>query len=451
MSAQISLERASAAPRYRALGLEEALARPELARLGPEQKAEMRLVARVLPFRVSEHALEALIDWQRIPQDPLFRLLFPRRELLPPAEFEALAALERSGADERRMAAHVTALRARLNPDPAAQLELNRPWIDGAPASGLQHKYAETVLFFPAAGQTCHAYCAFCFRWPQFVGEPAHKQAEPDSARLLRYLAEHREVRDLLVTGGDPLVMAAERLEALLLPLLGEAYEHVAHLRIGTKALSFWPRRFLSDPDSERLLALFTRLVAAGKHLALMIHADHPRELEHPLTREAIRRLRATGAVLRLQSPLLAGVNDSSELLLELWERATDLGLVPYYLFVARDTGAHAGFRLPLARALELFQGAYARCSGLARTVRGPVMSATPGKLEILGLSGPPGEPRFLLRFLQARDPAWVLRPFEARFDPQAAWFDELRPAGERWFFESAMAERFARARRAGG
>lgn len=447
MTAEISLPRASTAPRYRALGLEEVLARPELARIPPERRAEMRRVARVLPFRVSEHALEALVDWERAPDDPLFRLLFPRRELLPPAEYQALEALERSGADEQRLSAHVSALRARLNPDPAAQLELNRPWIDGVAASGLQHKYAETVLFFPAAGQTCHAYCAFCFRWPQFVGDQALKQAEPDAARLLRYLAEHPEVRDLLVTGGDPLVMASERLEALLLPLLGEAFDHVAHLRIGTKALSFWPRRFLTDPDSERLLGLFSRLVAAGKHLSLMVHADHPRELEHPLTQSAIARLRATGAVLRLQSPLLAGVNDSAELLLELWERATDLGLVPYYLFVARDTGAHAGFRLPLARAFELYREAYARCSGLARTVRGPVMSATPGKIEIVGIVGPPGEQRFLLRFLQARDPAWVLRPFEARFDAQATWFDQLEPAEGRWFFEAAMAERFARAR----
>lgn len=440
-------ERSSAAPRYRALSIDEALARPELRRLPEELRHGMRIVARVLPFRVSEHALEHLVDWSQAPDDALFRLLFPRRELLPREDFDALEALLASDPRPEQVEQHVADLRRRLNPDPSAQLELNRPLIAGAPASGLQHKYSSTLLYFPAAGQTCHAYCSFCFRWPQFVGEPALKQSEPDASRLYRYLLEHREISDLLVTGGDPLVMGAERLEALLLPLLGNEFEHVKHLRLGTKALSFWPRRFVTDPDAERLLALFARLVSAGKHLALMMHVDHPRELEHPLTLEAIRRLRATGAVLRQQAPLLQGINADAAILRQLWERSTHLGLVPYYLFMARDTGAHAGFKVTLEQALELYRQAFSESTGLARTVRGPVMSATPGKVELLDILGTGSDQRFVLRFLQARDPAWVGRLFEARFDPQATWFDQLKPHGSPWWFEAPMQALHAAAR----
>ena len=93
-------------------------------------------------------------------------------------------------------------------------------------------------------------------------------------------------------------------------------------------------------------------------------------------------------------------------------------------------------FEVPLLDAYELFRAAYARLGGLGRTVRGPVMSATPGKVVVDGTALVGGGPAFVLRFLQARDPDWVGVPFFARADPHAVWFDELVPAaGDGWFF----------------
>jgi len=136
-------------------------------------------------------------------------------------------------------------------------------------------------------------------------------------------------------------------------------------------------------------------------------------------------------------------VNDDAELWAQMWRLQVALGAVPYYMFVERDTGPKNYFEVPRARALEIFTEAYRRVSGLARTVRGPSMSATPGKVLLDGEAQVGGERVFVLKFLQARDPFWVNRPFFARYDPNATWLRELVPAfGEkRFFFSRAMEE----------
>mgnify|MGYP004135589615 FL=1 len=122
-----------------------------------------------------------------------------------------------------------------------------------------------------------------------------------------------------------------------------------------------------------------------------------------------------------------------------MWRSQVQLGLVPYYMFVARDTGAKHFFEIPLVQAYETFRTAYSQVSGLARTVRGPSMSADPGKVAVMGTPEIRGQRVIALQFLQSRNPDWVMRPFYAAFDEQATWLDELRPAfGEsRFFFES--------------
>lgn len=369
----------------------------------------------------------------------MFRLLFPDRRMLDPPDFERLAGLLRGGADPSRVREAVEEVRGRLNPHPAGQMSLNVPTLEGRRLTGIQHKYRETVLFFPSEGQTCHAYCTFCFRWPQFVGVSQLRFQSRQVEDLVGYLRAHPEVTDVLLTGGDPLVMSTARLREIVEPLLAPEFEHLQSLRIGTRALTFWPFRFLGDQDAEELLRLFEEVVAAGRHLSLMAHLNHPRELDMGPTRAALARVRATGAVVRCQSPLLRGINDTPEAWAELWRAEVRLGCVPYYMFVQRDTGARRWFEVPLARAWEIFTEAYSGVSGLARTVRGPSMSVLPGKVVVDGVAEVGGERVFVLHMTQARRPEWVNRPFFARFDADASWLDELRPAlGEaRFFFEA--------------
>ncbi|TVP89573.1 MAG: lysine 2,3-aminomutase [Thioalkalivibrio sp.] len=414
-----------------------------LSKLPGEMREEMRVVASVLPFRVNQYVIDELIDWSRVPEDPIFQLTFPQRGMLDPEAFERMAELHRSGAGREQIAILAGELRESLNPHPAGQLELNRPRDpEGRVIEGLQHKYRETVLFFPSQGQTCHSYCTFCFRWAQFVGDKSLRMASSEAGQMLGYLRTHPGVSDLLVTGGDPMVMKTRSLAEYLEPLLGSAYDHVQNLRIGTKALSFWPYRFVTDPDADDLLRLLERLVDAGKNVALMAHYNHWRELDTPIARAAIRRLRETGVTIRSQGPLLAHINDRPEDWARLWRDQVGVGIHPYYMFVERDTGARRYFEVPLARAWEVYREAMQSVSGLARTARGPSMSTGPGKVEVQGVAEIHGEKVFVLRFVQGRNPDWVQRPFFARFDPEATWLDQLRPAfgEERFFFEDAYA-----------
>jgi hypothetical protein len=105
------------------------------------------------------------------------------------------------------------------------------------------------------------------------------------------------------------------------------------------------------------------------------------------------------------------------------------MGMIPYYMFVERDTGPQGYFAVPLVRAAQIFRDAYSSVSGLGRTVRGPSMSATPGKVCIDGIAEIAGERVLAMHMIQARDPALVGRPFFARYDPDAVWLTDLEPA----------------------
>ncbi len=407
----------------------------QLQRLDDDARFAMRVVANVLPFRVNEYVIEELIDWDKVPDDPIYQLTFPQKGMLAPEHFDKVADAMRGG-DKAEIDAAVAEVREALNPHPAGQMEHNIPEVDGEKIDGIQHKYNETVLFFPSQGQVCHSYCTFCFRWAQFIGDNDLKIATKEAGQLKRYVQAHPEITDILITGGDPLVMKTKNLRAHIEPLL--ELEQIRTIRIGSKALTFWPQRVISDKDADDLLDLFREVQAAGKHLALMAHYNHWRELEPAIAREAIARVRETGAQIRAQGPLLAHINDNADDWARLWQTQVELGIVPYYMFVERDTGARRYFEVPLARAWNIYRDAMKQVSGLARTARGPSMSSHPGKVEIQGVTEVAGEKVFVLRLIQGRNPDWVQRPFFAKYSETATWLHELEPAfgEEKFFFE---------------
>ena len=205
--------------KYQAITTHNYRSLPQLAALSEEQKFAIDVVSRVLPFRVNNYVVDELIDWENIPDDPIFRLTFPQRGMLQPRHFNEVARAVRRNESKAAIQEIANRIRLELNPHPAGQLEHNQPFFDGQPLDGLQHKYRETVLFFPSQGQTCHAYCTFCFRWPQFVGMDELKFAMRESELLLEYLQEHPEVTDVLFTGGDPMVMRTRVLASYIEPL----------------------------------------------------------------------------------------------------------------------------------------------------------------------------------------------------------------------------------------
>jgi KamA family protein len=413
-----------------------------LQKLSPEHRLAMRAVSEVLPFRVNDYVIEHLIDWDAVPDDPIFRLTFPQPGMLADADLERMVELLRRDAPRSEIEAAAHEIQAGLNPHPAGQLDWNLPNDrEGHRLAGIQHKYRETAVFFPASGQTCHAYCSYCFRWPQFVGDPDLKFAERDAQRLVAYLKDHSEVTSVLFTGGDPMVMSAKVLRSYVEPLLSPELSHLRSIRIGTKSPVYWPYRYTRDHDADDVLRLFEQVRESGRALDMMVHYGHPRELAPEEARRALARIRSTGAEVFGQAPIVRHVNDDADAWVELWNTEVKLGVNPYYMFVERDTGARNYFELPLVRAHEVFTGAFRRVTGLARTVRGPTMSCMPGKVVIRDILELDGEKVFALQFLQGRQPHWVGRVFFARFDPDATWFAQLRPAGgaERFFFEDEL------------
>jgi hypothetical protein len=132
--------------------------------------------------------LDELIDWDDIPNDPIYQLTFPQAGMIESSDFTRLVD-QVVRKDQEGLERVARSIQHRMNPHPSGQMELNVPTVDGEPLPGAQHKYRETLLFFPSQGQTCHAYCTYCFRWAQFVGATGVQDLQPgglDPAPLRR-------------------------------------------------------------------------------------------------------------------------------------------------------------------------------------------------------------------------------------------------------------------------
>jgi KamA family protein len=431
---------------YKAYSLNNFRKLPQIEKLSRQQQHAIDVVGSVLPFKTNNYVVDELIDWDNFESDPMFILTFPQKDMLQPDHFNRIDAALSRGLSKAELGMEILEVRKQLNPHPAGQMEHNVPEFDGVKMTGMQHKYRETVLFFPSSGQTCHAYCTFCFRWPQFVGMEEWKFAMRETELLVNYLRDHEEVTDVLFTGGDPMVMKAQKLAAHIDPLLEANLPSLQTIRIGTKALGYWPYKFLPGEEGDAVIRLFERVVKKGINLTIMAHFNHPVELSTPAVQEAIRRIRATGAQIRTQSPILRYINDDANTWASLWREQVNLNCIPYYMFIPRDTGAQDYFAVPIVSAWQIFREAYQKVSGVCRTVRGPSMSCDPGKVQILGATAVPTDKGLqqvlALRFLQGRNPDWVGRPFFAAYNEDALWLDDLKPAfgEEKFFYEEELA-----------
>jgi KamA family protein len=419
---------------YQSFSLKNFRSMKQMVMLSEEQKFDIEVVGTVLPFRVSNYVVDELIDWADFESDPFFILTFPQKEMLNRRDYSTIANLLKAGASEGKINEEVHRIRMRLNPNPAGQ-ESNMPELNGVKLPGIQHKYRETVLFFPTQGQTCHAYCTFCFRWSQFALND-HRFAMKEAGLLVDYLREHTEISDVLITGGDPAVMRTKFFEQYIGAIIDANLPHIKTIRIGTKALTYWPYRFTKDKDAGELLDLFRRVTDKGINLSIMAHFNHPRAMQTKAVKDAIAAIISTGAQIRSQSPLLHRINDNPDVWAKMWREQVNLGITPYYMFIARDTGPQNYFAVTLDKAWRVFSEAYRQVSGVCRTVRGPSMSCEPGKIQVVGVAEIKGEKVFVLNFIQGRSPDWVNRPFFAKYNPDAVWISDLEPlAGESEFF----------------
>lgn len=391
-------------------------------------------IAHIYPFKATEHSLN-LIDWDRYETDSVFHLVFPQPGMLDKKEVSALIKAESNG----NLTAVINEIRKKKNPNPAKQ-DLNRPILvhpDGRKeiVQGMQHKYSETALIFAKPAQICFANCQYCFRAPQLWGSE-DMFVETSPTRMLAYLKTQPKITDVLFTGGDPGIMGAQDWEQYLKPLLKPEFKHIQNIRIGTKGLTYNPQRFLNWPDTDALLKLFEELQAGEKSINFMSHFSSPNELKHPDTQKAIRRLRTIGVTIRSQTPMMKHINADADILSDKWKTEVKNGIIPYYQFIARDTGPREYYELTLEEAYNIFAKARRQVSGLCHSLRGPSMSASPGKVVILGFPIINGKKVMALKFLQARNPIWQKEVYFAESNPKAVWLDDLKPAfGESAFF----------------
>lgn len=419
---------------YKAYNLNNFRTIPQIKNLTAEQQMHIEVVGNVLPFKVNNYIIDKLIDWNNFETDPFFILNFPQKDMLMPEHYNTIQNLLETKAPKEKLKKAIDEIRLSLNPNPAGQ-QYNVPELNGEKLNGIQHKYNETMLFFPSQGQTCHAYCTFCFRWPQFALND-FKFAMKEADLMIAYLKEHPEITDVLFTGGDPAIMKTKFFEYYFNALADANIPHLKTIRIGTKSLSYWPYRFTDDDDADELLQLFETIIKKGISISIMAHFNHYKALETDAVKLAVKRILATGAQIRTQSPILKHINTDADIWAKMWRAQVDMGMVPYYMFVARDTGAQDYFAVDLESAYNIYNQAYNSVSGICRTVRGPSMSSDPGKIHIIGVTEVQGQKVFALRFIQARNPEWVNKIFFAKYSPNVYWLSDLKPAfGEKEFF----------------
>lgn len=403
--------------------------------LPEEVKNEIDIVSRVIPFKTNNYVVDYLIDWKNYQNDPIYILNFPNKDMLLKEQYNKLKGAIERNEPEGRINQIIFDIRMEMNPHPAQQMT-NVPVLDGEELKGAQHKYRDIILFFPSQGQTCHAHCTFCFRWPQFVKEMDLKFSMREIDKVTEYIRRNPEINEILFTGGDPLIMDPATISKYFDGILAANLPNLKHIRFGTKSLSYWPFAFLPDfsEEGEEMLNLLRRIADSGFHLAFMAHFNHPNELDNAIVQEAIYNIRQAGAEIRTQAPILRHINDDSAAWAQMWKKQVSLGMIPYYMFIERETGPYDYFQIPLAEGYQLYQKAIIESGSFAKTITGPVMSASKGKAHIMGILDNPanGNRYFMMQYVRHRDYTKTYQPFLMEYDEEATWIDQLSRVSER-------------------
>lgn len=347
-----------------------------LTRIPAFERERLKEVAKKYAFRVNDYYL-GLIDWSD-PNDPIRRLVIPDVQ-----ELDDWGALDASNESAN------------------------------TPVRGVQHKYPHTVLLL--CNEVCGAYCRYCFRKRLFMND--NDEVSVDVSVGLKYIAERPQITNVLLTGGDPLLMSTRRLTTIIEGL--RAIPHVKIIRIGSKMPAFDPARLSGDSV---LLDLFRKHSTPDARIYLMAHFDHPRELTESALRGLADGLDAGLAIVN-QNPIIRGINDDPDVLAELFRKLSFAGVAPYYLFQGRPTAGNKPYETTIVRSYRVFEEAKTRVSGLAKRAR-LVMSHESGKIEIVGIDAR----HIFLRYHRARDPVNEGRMQVFHRNDDAGWLDDLVP-----------------------
>ncbi|MBK7407212.1 MAG: hypothetical protein IPL49_18945 [Saprospirales bacterium] len=413
---------------------------------------ERELFIKVYRFMATQHVLN-FINWKHYEEDSLFQLVFPQPTMIAP---DTVAAYKMAKTEEEREQVVLDHMK-RTNPHDGKQ-KLNKPFFENENGEleileGSQHKYPQCDLVFDKTTQNCFAFCTYCFRHAQVRGDE-DMFSQDDIGQVHQYLMRHKEVTDLLLTGGDGAYLPYDRLEQYILPLIDHPeLSHIRSVRIGTRVLTYQPELVLTG-DYEKTLNLFRKLLDNGIQPVWMTHFSTPRELLNISTIAAIRRLRAFGITVKSQSPIMnhislftdengkVDVDRSAQNWIDLANVFSMLTVGFHSMYCARPTGEHHYFTVPLVEINKVFNKVYRSLPSINRPSRYITMTSSAGKTSLLGVTEIKGEKVFVLKFNESRNMEWMDRVFLAQYDEQQNTIEKLKPyEGEKHFFEEDLHE----------
>lgn len=345
----------------------------QLEQLNEDEKEVLESVAEKFDFRCSEYYM-SLINWDD-PDDPIRRAIIPNSD-----ELEDWGRLDPS--DEHTYSV----------------------------MPGLEHKYNSTVLMLISS--VCEGICRYCFRKRLFMS--SQRECLSDFPAALNYIRDHTEITNVLLTGGDPLILKPSKLEEIISQLM--AIDHIHIVRIGTKMPAFNPYRIIEQPE---LLHLIKKYSSGRQRIYIMTHFVHPRELTDVAV-QAVDMLQKAGAVITNQMPLINGVNSDPEVLAELFAKLSFVGAVPYYIFQCRPAIGNRAYTVPIEQGYEIIEQAKSLVSGLAKRIR-YVMSHSSGKIEIVGKT----EDCIFFKYHRSADDLESGRFLVLASNPDACWLDD--------------------------
>ncbi len=345
----------------------------EFLPLGDGEKEQLSEVIRQHPMLVSRYYL-SLINTSD-PADPLRKMMVPSAH-----ELDMAGLYDTSG-------------------------ELNNTRV-----KGLQHKYRQTALVL--ATSICAGYCRYCFR-KRLVGRPSDEIVENIDA-IVDYITGHPEINNVLISGGDPLILQTATLEKILDKLA--ALPQLSFIRIGSKVPVVLPRRILEDKD---LQALLKRHSLPHRRLYIITQFNHPREVTEQ-AEAAVNSLISAGCIISNQTTLLKGVNDNAKTLAALMTKLSSIGDLPYYIFQCRPVKRVRNyFQLPLHRGIEIVENAKSMLNGQAKRFK-YAMSHETGKIEIIGKFGKD----IFFKYHQAKNPGLSGVFFKTPLEETAGWLE---------------------------
>jgi len=345
----------------------------QIPQLSEAERSDLEKVNEQFVFRTNDY-YQSLIDWND-PDDPIRRIVMPDIQ-----ELDDWGQLDASNEEKYTK------------------------------VKGLEHKYTSTALLL--VNEVCAAYCRFCFRKRLFMDE--NDEVTKDITEGLEYIREHKEITNVLLTGGDPMIMSTSKLEPIIKQI--REIDHVKIIRIGTKIPAFNPYKITDDPSLHEMIRTYS---TDEKKIYIMAHFNHPRELTE-IAVKGLNMLMQSGAIVVNQTPLIKGVNDDPDVLAELFNRLSFIGVPPYYVFLCRPTLGNEPFAIPVEDGYEIFEAARNKCSGLAKRAR-LVMSHETGKIEMVGMSD--GQVFFKYNRSANVENNGKLLVFES--NPEAYWFDD--------------------------